>query len=276
MICKTIELKNRFPFLGENGRNPDVTLYLPDPMQEMGRDDWKRPCLVICPGGGYGMCSQREAEPIALNFLSEGYNVFVIRYSVAPHRFPNQLREVAAVMELIWENTDNWHCDPNRIAIMGFSAGGHLAAHYSTCFDIPEVREVFPESKPVQASILCYPVITADPEITHLGSCQNLLGVESLTDEQVEKFSCDKQVTKHTPPAFLWHTAEDNAVPVANTLRYAEALSRYQIPFAVRIYPAGWHGLATVDDQTNDPLPQEIMPAHQWLSDAKQWLYHVL
>ncbi len=276
MICKTIQLKDRFPFLGENEKNPNVTLYLPDPMTEMGRNDWKRPCLVICPGGGYAMCSQREAEPIALHFLPEGYNVFVLRYSVAPHRFPTQLREVAAVMELIYENADAWHCDTSRIAIMGFSAGGHLAAHYSTCYNIPEVREVFPESKPVQASVLCYPVITADSEVAHLGSFQNLLGVEALTPEQEEKFFCDRCVTEKTPPAFLWHTSEDNVVPVANTLRYAEALSRYQIPFAVRIYPFGWHGLATVDDQTNDDLPAKIQKAHSWLQDVKDWLWDIL
>lgn len=272
MICEMIPLKDRFPSLGENGRNPNVTVYLPDPMTEMGRDDWKRPCLVICPGGGYGMCSQREAEPIGFHFLPEGYNVFILRYSVAPHRFPNQLREVAAVMELIYENAEKWHCDVNRVAIMGFSAGGHLAAHYSTCYDIPEVRAVFPESKPVQASILCYPVISADPAIAHLGSFQNLLGVETLTAQQQEKFSCDKQVSEKTPPAFLWHTAEDNLVPAANTLRYADALLQQGIPVGVRIYPKGWHGLATVDGQTNNPLPPAISPAHGWLEDAKNWL----
>lgn len=272
MRCEIIELKDRFPFLGENGKNPNVTVYLPDPMKEMGWQDRNRPCLVICPGGGYGMCSQREAEPIGFHFLPEGYNVFILRYSVAPHRFPTQLCEVAAVMELIYENRDSWHCDLQRVAIMGFSAGGHLAAHYSTCYDIPEVRKVFPDSKPVQATILSYPVISADPAVAHLGSFQNLLGVEELSSQQVEDFSCDKRVSAQTPPAFLWHTAADDLVPVANTLRYAEALSRYEIPFAVRIYPYGWHGLATVDPQTNHPLPENIVPAADWLSDAKAWL----
>ena len=272
MLYQVIALKDRFPFLGEGGKNPNVTLYLPDPMTEMGRDDWKRPCMVICPGGGYGMCSQREAEPIAFHFLKEGYNVFVIRYSVAPHRFPVQLQEVAALMELIYENADAWHCDTAHIAILGFSAGGHLAAHYSTCYDIPEVRKKFPESKPVQASVLCYPVISADPAVAHLGSFYNLLGVEQLTMEQEKTFSCDQRVSEKTPPAFLWHTSEDNLVPVANSLRYAEALSRYQIPFAMRIYPHGWHGLATVDEVTNGELPPQFAVAYQWLQDACQWL----
>lgn len=272
MKNQVIYLKERFPFLGEDGKDPNVTLYLPDPMWEMGWDDRKRPCLVILPGGGYGMVSQREGEPIAFHFLPQGYNVFVVRYSVAPHRFPSQLREVAAAMELIYENAGAWHCDTNRIAIMGFSAGGHLAAHYSTCYDIPEVRQVFPESKPVQASVLSYPVISADLRTAHMGSFQNLLGVETLTAEQEEKFSCDKRVTEKTPPAFLWHTFEDNVVPVANSLCYARALTDHNIPVSLHIYPKGWHGLSTVDMQTNDKIAEDVCHTADWLDAVKKWL----
>lgn len=275
MISQVVSLKTLYPFLGENGRNPKVTLYLPDPMIEMNWEDRKRPCLVICPGGGYGCVSQREGEPIAFHFLPEGYNVFAIQYSVAPNRFPVQLREVAAVMELIYANSELWHCDTNRIAIMGFSAGGHLAAHYSTSYDIPDVRQVFPDSKPVQASVLCYPVISAE-SFGHLGSFQNLLGVDVLSQDQVQQFSCEKRVTEKTPPAFLWHTSEDNVVPVANSLCYAQALAEHQIPFGLHIYPKGWHGLATVDEQTNNPLPEQISFAAEWLDAAKKWLRNTL
>ncbi len=272
MTYEIIELKDRFSFLGDDGKNPNVTVYLPDPMWEMGWNDKKRPCLVVCPGGGYAMVSQREAEPIAFHFLPQGYNVFVLRYSVAPHRFPTQLREVAALMELIYENAEKWHCDTDRVAIMGFSAGGHLAAHYSTCYNIPEVREVFPESKPVNASVLSYPVISADLRSGHIGSFKNLLGVENLTPEQEEKFSCDKQVTEKTPPAFLWHTFTDNVVPVANSLCYARALVDHNIPVSVHIYPSGDHGLATVDDATCYPLGEDVRHSADWLDAVKKWL----
>ncbi len=275
MKYEVVDLKNRFPFLGEENRDPSVTLYLPDPITEMNRENWKRPCLVICPGGGYGMVSQREGEPIAMRFLPLGYNVFVIHYSVAPNHFPTQLREVAAVMELIYENADAWLCDTQRVAILGFSAGGHLAAHYSTCYDIPEVRQVFPESKPVQASVLCYPVISADPISGHLGSFRNLLGVENLTMEQEDAFSCDRRVTEKTPPAFLWHTAEDNVVPVANSLVYARALADHKIPFSLHIYPFGQHGLSTVDGETNEDLPPQIRVAGDWLQQAHSWLKNI-
>jgi len=218
------------------------------------------------------MVSQREAEAIAVHFLPEGYNVFVLTYSVHPHGFPTQLREVAAAMELIYENADSWNVDTGRMAIMGFSAGGHLAAHYSNSFDCPEVRSVFPESKPVQASILCYPVITAQEGLCHQGSFQSLVGHFPLTEAENEKISCDRLVTDRTPPAFLWHTAADQAVPVANSLLYAQALSKHKIPFSLHIYPHGSHGLATVDGQTNGELSDATRLAADWLPALKAWL----
>ncbi len=276
MRYEKLYLKDRFPFLGENGCDPAVELYLPYNMTEMNRQDQKRPCMVVCPGGGYGMVSQREAEPIALHLLPEGFNVFVLTYSVAPHRFPTQLVQVAAVMELIYENAEKWNCDTGRIAIMGFSAGGHLAAHYSVCYDCEAVRRVFPNSKPVNASVLCYPVITADPAGGHLGSFDNLLGHQPGTEEEMNFFSCDKQVSAKTPPAFLWHTAADDCVPVNNSLLYAQALAKHSIPFALHIYPQGQHGLSTADEQTCDALPQDVAHAKTWLTEMKIWLKQTL
>lgn len=272
MFYQVIHLKKFFPQLGTESIDPTLTAYLPDNLVEMGRQDQKHPCLLICPGGGYAMCSQREAAPIAYHFLPEGYNVFVLNYSVAPSRFPTQLREVAAAMELIYRYAEEWHCDSTRVAIMGFSAGGHLAAQYSTCFDWPEVREEFPDSKPVQASILCYPVISAAPEAAHRGSFENLLGHASLNSEEISRFSCHLQVTEHTPPAFLWHTATDPVVSVRNSLLYSEALALHQVPFELHVYPAGGHGLATVDEQTNDHLEAAVTHAADWIEAAKKWL----
>lgn len=273
MRCEVIHLKEIYPFLGENGRDPVLATFLPYNMTEMKRQDWKRPCILICPGGGYRFVSQREGEPIALNLLPEGYNVFVLTYSVAPQRFPTQLREVAAAMELICAHAEDWNCDTGRIGIMGFSAGAHLAAHYTNAYDIPEVRAVFPESKPVNASILCYPVISADPEFCHKGSIQNLSGHDyPLSGEEIAKFSCEQLVTEKTPPAFLWHTAADGTVPVANSLAYAQALAKHHIPFGLHIYPAGFHGLSTADAQTNGPLDPAVQHVHNWLPQLKVWL----
>ena len=272
-----IHLKDRFPILGEEGKDPILTTYLPNNIVQMNRQNQKRPCILLCPGGGYRMVSQREDEVIALHFLPEGFNVFILTYSVAPHTFPSQLREVAAAMELIYENADAWNVDTGRIAIMGFSAGGHLAAHYSNSFDCPEVRQVFPESKGVQASILCYPVITALEEHCHKGSFQNLIGhLYPMSEEEIRKFSCDALVTERTPPAFLWHTAADGGVPVMNSLLYAQALAKHKVPFGLHVYPVGGHGLATVDEQTNNELAPEVRTAKAWLPELKQWLKDML
>lgn len=273
MQSEVIHLKNRFPFLDENGRDPTLEIYLPRNLTEMGWVDKKHPCMLILPGGAYWGISQREAEPMAFRFLPDGFNVFVLTYSVLPHSFPTQLREVAAAMELIFENAEAWHCDTDKIAIMGFSAGGHLAAHYSNRWNCPEVRSVFPNSKPVSASVLCYPVITADPAHSHKQSFINLAGgAFPETPEEQAFYSCEKMVTPQTPPTFLWHTVEDGLVPVMNSLLYAEALTASKVPFELHIFPYGRHGLSTADNQTNAVIPPEVAYVKDWLPAAKKWL----
>ncbi len=270
MKHETLELRNYFDFIGADNANPTLDIYLPYNMVEMNRQDQKRPNLLICPGGGYGMCSERESEPIALHFLAEGFNVFVLKYSVAPYRFPVQLREVAAAMELIYEKTEEWNCNTSKIAIMGFSAGGHLAAHYSTMSDCKEVREVFPESKSVNASVLCYPVISADFNIAHQGSFLNLIG-HAPNKEEENYFSCERLVKASTPPAFIWHTAEDGCVPVVNSIVYAKALADNKVPVELHIYPFGGHGLSTCDSQTIDNMTNVIEYNSVWLDSLKKW-----
>ncbi len=272
MNCEKLELKNFFPFLGEDDCNPTLEVILPYNMPQMKREKMKRPCLLICPGGGYSECSEREAEPIGLHFLPEGYNVFILTYSVAPHKFPTQIREVAAAMELIYRKAEEWNCDTEKIAIIGFSAGGHLAAHYSTMYDCKEVREFFPESKPVNASILGYPVITADFDYAHQGSFLKLIGHAPKNKEEQDYFSCDCQVDANTPPTFIWHTAEDTIVPVENSLLYANALVKHNIPVELHIYPFGNHGLATCDEHTLDNVDKAIAHNKMWLTSAKSWL----
>ena len=268
MILETIHLGDLYPFLREKGRDPVLRAYLPDTIPETeGR---KRPGLLIVPGGGYGVCTPREEEPIALKFLPEGYNIFILIYSVAPHGFPTQLREAAAAMEVI---RDRWERNGEPVVMLGFSAGGHLTAHYANAFDWPEVRAVFPDSKPVQGTILCYPVITAEPERTHRNSFERLLGHRDLTDGEIRRFSCQNLVSEKTPPAFLWTTAADEIVPAVNSLLYAKALSDHGVPFELHVYPTGHHGNAAVDDQTcAAPLSAEDARGSEWVEEAKRWL----
>lgn len=273
MIFKKLQLKDFYPFLATGEANPTLDIYLPD--EVMNRPDFKRPSMLICPGGGYAMCSLREAEPIALHLLPEGFNVFVLWYTCAPAKFPTQIREVAAAMELIYKNAEEWKCDTDKISVMGFSAGGHLAGHYSTMFDCKEVRELFPESKAPNGSVLCYPVITATKGKCHQGSFQNLVGHYPLTEDEMRYFSLEYCVKGNTPPAFIWHTAEDTCVPVYSSLAYANALSEHKIPFELRIFPHGTHGLATSDNQTVTSNERFCDYNHQWLSEVKKWLKYM-
>lgn len=269
MIYQKISLADAYPFLGEDGKDPVLSAYLADNLAEMNWDGRKHPCILICPGGAYRYCSLREQEPIALAFLPAGYHVFVLNYSVAPHRYPTQLVEVAAALEVIHANAEKWYCDVDHIAIMGFSAGGHLAAHYSNAYAAPQVRQVFPQSKPVFATVLGYPVITGMPPYAGI-STANLLGEDE--PRLCRAVSCDTLVSEDTPPTFIWHTSPDRSVPVQHSLMYATALAEHKIPFALRIYHAGDHGLATVDDQTCNLLTPDVRRGAAWIPDAQAFL----
>ena len=269
MKLEVINLKEIYPFLSENGCNPTLTAYLP-------YNDFKetevsnRPCMLVIPGGGYGFCSDREAEPFALRFAALGFNAFVLKYSVAPNRFPTQLLEVAAAMDLIHKKADEWGSDPDKTAIIGFSAGGHLSAHYSTSFDIPAVREKFPESYPVNATILCYPVISGG-EKAHRGSFNNLLGENRKDDEKwLEYLSLENRVSQKTPRTFLWHTYEDNAVPVENSLYFVSQLRKCGAEAELHIFNKGPHGIATANKETNKvDFPRRTQ---SWLDMTCDWI----
>lgn len=252
-----------------------LTLYLLDAISVA--PEKKRPMVIVVPGGGYHFRSDREKEPIAMQFLSMGCHACVLEYSVAPARFPVALQELALAIAIIREHAEAWHVDEERILPCGFSAGGHLACSIGTFWNRPVAYEAIGRTaaqvKP-NGLILCYPVITSG-EYRHAGSFENLLGAEADA-ELLERVSLEKQVTEAMPPVFLWHTVTDESVPVENSLLLAAALKRHGVKFEMHLYPTGRHGLALATEETAGNRPNSLEPCCQsWISLVQSWVVHM-
>ena len=230
--------------------------------------------ILICPGGGYDYCSEREADPIAFRFLGAGYACFVLRYPCVNKKFPTNLLECAAAVKYIRENAAELGIDPEKIFVMGFSAGGHLAACMANLWNSSLLSDVLgctSDMLKVNGSVLCYPVILSDPALTHEGSIANLL-LHRHDPELREFLSMDKRVGAQTPPTFLWHCADDGCVPVENSIYYMTALSKNHIPFEAHIFPSGGHGLALCDGTTaSEDCHYAPIPA-AWTELCIKWL----
>jgi acetyl esterase/lipase len=228
--------------------NPNVTLtaYLLDSSLEMPNTRI-RPAVLICPGGGYRGCSDREAEPIALAFLAQGYQAFILRYSLNENAaFPKPLNDAEAALELIRSQAEKWGVDPTKIAACGFSAGGHLAAALGT---MGRLRP--------NALVLAYPCI--------LDSMSVILPFPIP--------SLEKMVDQQTPPTFIFSTFADELVPVENALQFAVALDKARIPFELHVFQDGVHGLALANPLTSSGQEKFIDPnAAKWISLCTAWL----
>lgn len=206
----------------------------------------RHPAVLVIPGGGYSHVSEREGEPVALRFLCRGYCAFVLAYSVAPVRFPAQLREAAMAMGYIRQNADALGVDPGMVAAIGFSAGGHLCGMLGTLFDVPEVADIGSAAQIRPNALgLCYPVAVSWGH-THEGSFCNLCGEDGALRSRL---SLDRLVRPDMPPVYLWHTRDDGTVPCRNTLILAQALESAGVSMAMRLHLHGEHGLSTADTQ---------------------------
>ena len=273
MIHKKIEIKAR-------GMEAVVNLYtyLLDSSIEM-RPNEKRPVILMCPGGGYEMTSDREAEPMAMQFLAMGYHVAILRYSVCPVRYPAALLQVAESVLYLKEHADEYHIDPEKIVVQGCSAGGHLAANYGIAWNSPFLTKLMgmendPERLRVAGLLLCYPVITSG-EKAHEESFRNLLGEQY--EEKKEELSLENQVTPDTPPTFLWHTATDETVPVENSLYFFQACLQQGVSAELHIYPVGGHGLSLANEETCRANGIGVQKECQsWIGLAQTWLEEIL
>lgn len=245
---------------GARGTNdqdvPTLTPYLADSATASGA------AIVIFPGGGYGGLAAHEGKGYADWLVTNGISCFVVKYRLGSHgyRHPAMLQDAARAVRLVRAHAAEWKIDPKRVGIIGSSAGGHLVSTLATHFnsgkaDATDVVER--QSSRPDLTILCYPVISMGPN-THQGSKNNLLGANP-DPELVKNLSNETQVTKDTPPCFIWHTWEDKAVKVENSLEFASALQRAGVPFDLHIYQKGAHGLG-------------LGKNHPWANDCLYWL----
>lgn len=254
-----------FQFVPDGNSGCLVEAYL----QEQVMESRPLPAIVICPGGGYGMVSDREASPVAKEYLAAGYHAFVLTYSTGADAAGfRPLSQLADTICHIRKQAAEWHVDPEKIAVCGFSAGGHLAASSGTLFSHPKFLSAWnrQENMRPNAMILCYPVILAN-EYAHQYSIENVSGAQK-NDELYRFFGLDQHVSEATPPTFLWHTASDAGVPAENSLAFAAALSQAKVPYELHIFPKGRHGMSVCTQEVATPDAYN----RRWVDWSIQWL----
>ena len=245
---------------------PTLTPFLPEADKATGA------AMVICPGGGYGGLADHEGKAYALWLRDQGIAGFVLKYRLgsAGYRHPVMLQDAARALRLVRSKAGEWKLDPKRIGIIGSSAGGHLASTLLTHFDAGNPNAADPidrENSRPDLGILCYPVITMGDK-THHGSRDNLLGKDA-SPELIAELSNELHVTKDTPPCFLFHTSEDSAVPVENSLTFAAALRKAGVPFDIHIYEKGRHGIGLGFQPYSE---YDRAKLHPWTRDCEYWL----
>lgn len=228
-----------------------------------------RPAMLIIPGGAYSMISDR-GEPVAIQYLNNGYCAFTLSYSTHT-KYPVPLIEAMLAVSFIRANAEKYNIDKNKMCALGFSAGGHLAGLLSTVQEDEAalIGKTVKEIKP-DAAILSYPVVTMG-EYTHGGTRSNITGKELAL---YDKLSVEKRVDKNAPPAFIWHTFEDNCVPVENSLMLASAYREAGVPFALHIFEHGGHGLSLSNDETCDFTEEQknLYYIGKWFELSLDWL----
>jgi acetyl esterase/lipase len=254
------EPKDPWPFL-QNISRPTITAYRP------AKQDPKRAAVIILPGGGYrGVSILKEGYDVARAFNDMGITAFVVKYRTPSDKSMKDkrvgpLQDAQQAVASVRRDAEKWQIDPKRIGVVGFSAGGHLAATTGTMFGTPVLSQWQSTDVRPDFLMLIYPVITFTESTLHKGSRDQLLGA-TPTPEDMKRFSAELAVSRETPPTFLIHAADDQTVPVANSILFFQALQAQKIPSQLMIYPAGGHGYGLNNATTGD----------RWIERCRQWL----
>ncbi len=227
-----------------------------------------RAAVIVCPGGGYCFRAEdHEGVQICEYFNSLGINAFMLKYRVAPYTYPAELYDIQRAVRFVRHNAESFNVDPEKIGVMGFSAGGHLTVMGIEQYDggLDSGDGIDRTSCRPNFGILCYAVCTLDQPYSHHGSAYNLLGEEAYNNDKdlLARLSGENSVPDDCPPVFIWHTGEDDCVPVMNALAMAEALSEKKIPYELHIFPKGSHGIG---------LAKGMEGAERWPEQLAGWL----
>lgn len=241
-------------------------------------DDSLRDAMIVLPGGGYSNLSSREAESIALAYLARGYNSFLLSYRVGCEgdTYPKQLIDVSRAIIHVRENSEKYGINPNRVFVVGFSAGGHLAGAVGLMSDeriVLDTLGIKPGENKPNGIILAYPVVTAMAP-THQGSFIRLTGKAfcDISEDERKFHSLELRVDENAPPAFIWHTAQDTVVPPYGSMHLAEKYVEFGRPITFTLYPYGQHGLALANKITSRVPEQNDAMIEVWVDNSVKWL----
>ena len=242
---------------------PTITVHRPDPAKATGA------AMLIFPGGGYRYLADHEGTGYVPWLLDQGITAIVVKYRVTQdgYKHPSMIEDATRAIRLVRSHASEWNLDPEKIGVMGSSAGGHLASCVLTHFDAGKPDDtdlVERQSSRPNLGILCYPVISMGP-VTHQGSKNGLIGADA-PEELVKLLSSELQVKSDTPPCFIWHTWEDKGVKVENAMSFAQALQEKNIPFEFHVYEKGGHGMGLGKGRG------ENGGYHRWTYDCSVWL----
>ena len=271
MKIARIDLYDELKIERKSAKGGFLNCYLQDKFVKYVNNDRKYPAMIVCPGGAYVEIHPREGEPVAIEYYSYGFSAFYLEYSLAPDsHYPTQLKEIAMAIAYIRRNAKTLGIEPDRVAVCGFSAGGHLAASIGILFDDPAISEtgISKEEARPDAVVLAYPVVSSTG---HQNSFNNISGNNEILKQQL---SLEKRVTSESVPAFIMHTFGDKGVPCRDSLLLASAYYENGVPFTLHIYETGPHGIGIANHTAypTDNEPAYSRAAKSWVELSVNWL----
>jgi len=268
MKTRTFDLKALYPDALKDAPETLITEYVADVSSEI--KDAPRPVMIVFPGGGYRFCSDRENEPVCLEYLAKGFHVFALKYAIRGYAYPVQLLQACATIRYIRTHAKELNIDPQKISVVGFSAGGHCAAMFATMANEPVVLNAFGAKKGdlvPNAAVLCYAVL-----VNRYGHKVTYDEISGGDDELREYLSLEQRVTPDTPPCYIFHTFSDEAVDVRNSLYFAAALKENGVSAQIRIAENGPHGVSLADDRVASNNAGWKDKPHFDFPECKGWL----